>query len=113
MNNLFLGIFYSILGQVGTFLQLQGNVKYGWYEKYPLLMLLSGIPIGYLYIKSVTYFVKQFGGEIWPSRLLGFGVGIIIFSLMSYFLFREPLTPKTIICLFLASIIIAIQIFMK
>ena len=36
MNKLFLGIIFGILGQVMSFLQLQGSIKYNWYEKYPV-----------------------------------------------------------------------------
>jgi multidrug transporter EmrE-like cation transporter len=57
--------------------------------------------------------VEAYNGEIWPSRLIGFGIGIIVFSLMSYFLFKEPFTAKTVVCLFLAVLIILVQVFWK
>ena len=71
------------------------------------------IPIAWLYIKSVEYFVESFNGEIWPSRLIGFGIGIIVFGLMSFFLFNEAINLKTFICLILACGILGIQIFWK
>lgn len=110
MNNLFFGVLYGLLGQIGSFLQLQGNVKYGWYDKYPYVLLLVSIPLSWLYIQSVKNIVLFFGGEIWQSRFIGFGIGIIIFSIMSSLLFKEPFTIKTIISIFLALIIILIQI---
>jgi len=99
--------------QAGTFVQLQGNAKYDWYSKFPIILLLSGIPLTWLYLKSTKNMVIAFNGELWPTRILGFGVGVIVFALMSHFLFKEPITSKTILCLFLAFIIILIQIFMK
>ena len=33
INKIIIGILFGILGQIGTFLQLQGAYKYGWYEK--------------------------------------------------------------------------------
>ncbi len=108
--NLFKGFFFGVLGQIFSFLQLQGSVKFGWYEKYPIIILLSSIPAGWFYIKSVEGFVHHFDGQLWPSRLIGFGIGIVVFVTMSIILFKEPLTPKTLICLGLAATILGIQI---
>jgi multidrug transporter EmrE-like cation transporter len=113
MNNLFLGFIYGLIAQILTFLQLQGNIKYGWYEKYPILILGAAIPISWAYLKSVEHLVLQYNGEIWPSRLIGFGIGIIVFVALSWFLFKEPLTLKTISCLILACGILGIQVFWK
>lgn len=113
MNKLLLGFLYGLLAQIITFLQLQGGIKYNWYSKYPILTLSLALPISWLYLKSVGYFVESFNGEIWPSRLIGFGIGIIVFALMSYFLFNEAISLKTFICLVLACGILGIQIFWK
>jgi len=113
MNRLLTGIFYGILGQVLSFLQLQGSIKYGWYTKYPIIVLLSSIPATWFYLKSVEALVEMFNGELWPSRLIGFGIGIIIFVVLSMFLFKEPLTLKTLTCLLLAASILLVQIFWK
>jgi len=104
------GALYGTLAQIITFLQLQGNVKWGWYAKYPFWVLIASIPISILFIKSVEKIVEAFNGEIWPSRLIGFGIGIIVFYIMSYFLFNEPVTPKTLVCLILACAIIVVQV---
>ena len=74
-------------------------------------MLLSGIPISYLYIKSVNLYVQGFGGQIWPSRLIGFALGVVIFTILSSVLFQENMNLKTIISLVLAFTIVAVQIF--
>jgi hypothetical protein len=112
-SKIFLGIIFGLMGQVGTFMQLQGSYKYGWYQKYQWIVILSSVPLGWLYIKSVNYFIEGFGGQIWPSRLLGFSVGIIVFTLMSHYLFREPLDLKNGICLLLGFSILMIQLFVK
>jgi multidrug transporter EmrE-like cation transporter len=111
--NIFYGVLYGVIAQILTFLQLQGNIKYGWFQKYPIIMLLAAMPISYLFIKSVEYFVAAYNGEIWPSRLIGFGIGVIIFTLMSKMLFGEPFTTKTAICLTLGTAIVLIQILWK
>jgi hypothetical protein len=113
MNRLLLGIIYGIFGQVLSFLQLQGSIKYGWFQKYPILVLLSALPSTWLYIKSVEHLVEWSDGQLWPSRLIGFGIGIIVFVGLSMILFKEPLTLKTLTCLMLAASILLVQIFWK
>lgn len=112
-GKLLIGIIYGFLGQIFSFLQLQGALKYKWHEKYMFIILLSSIPITWLYIKSVTYLVEGFNGQIWPSRLIGFSIGIVVFTLFSFILFREDITLKTAICLILGVIILLVQLFMK
>ena len=111
--NLIYGILYGICGQVISFMQLQGSIKYGWFQKYPILILLSALPSTWLYIKSVDNLVIWGDGQLWPSRLIGFGIGIIIFVTLSMILFKEPLTLKTIVCLLLALSILLVQLFWK
>ena len=113
MNKLLLGIVYGFLAQVITFLQLQGNIKYNWFQRFPILVLSVAIPVSWLFIKSVESFVMAFDGEIWPSRLIGFAIGIIVFASMSHFMFKEPVTMKTFVCLILACCILGVQIFWK
>lgn len=113
MNKLLFGVLFGILGQVMSFLQLQGSVKYDWYNKYPVIILLSSIPAAWFYIKSVENLVSWGEGALWPSRLIGFGIGIIVFVLMSWILFKEPVNLKTLTCLLLAGSILLVQIFWK
>ena len=104
---------YGLLGQIGSFMQLQGAMKLGWYPKYFWPVLMMSVPLSWLYIKSVEHFVAAFDGQLWPSRLIGFGLGITIFSIMSHFMFKEPLSPKTLVCIGLGVTIILIQILWK
>ena len=111
--NIFWGILWGLAAQVTTFLQLQGQLKYQWMKEYTWLVILMGIPISFMFMQSVKHFVLAFGGEIWPSRLLGFGIGVIVFTIMSELLFKEPFTLKTGICLGLGTLIILVQLFWK
>ena len=94
-------------------MQLQGAMKLGWFPKYFWPVLFMSVPLSWCYIKSVEHFITAFNGQLWPSRLIGFGLGIFVFSLMSHYLFKEPITLKTLICLILGFTIIALQIFWK
>jgi hypothetical protein len=111
--NIVYGILYGVLGQIGSYMQLQGAMKLGWYPKYFWPVLLISVPVSWLYIKSVEHFVVAFNGQLWPSRLIGFGLGITVFSVLSHYLFKEPFTPKTLVCIGLGIIIIGIQILWK
>ena len=111
--NIFWGIFWGLIAQVTTFLQLQGRLKYDLLKENMWFTVLMGIPISFMFLKSVKHFVDAFDGEIWPSRLLGFGLGVIVFTVMSIWLFKEPFTMKTGICLFLGTLIILTQLFWK
>ena len=72
-----------------------------------------GIPISMLFMYSVKNMVTAFDGQMWPSRLIGFSIGAVVFSLLSWSVFNEPLTTKTIICLVLAIGILLVQLFIK
>jgi NO-binding membrane sensor protein with MHYT domain len=112
--NLALGFFYGLLAQALTFAQLQGQFRYEWMKEHPLIVAcIGGVPISLLYIFSVKHMVAHFDGQMWPSRLLGFAIGAIVFTGMSWAWFKEPLSIKTLVCLGLAFCIMIVQLFWK
>jgi hypothetical protein len=108
-----IGFSFGVLAQVLTFVQLQGQFRWEWFKQHPMIISLMGVPISFLYIMSVKYLVDHFEGELWPSRLLGFSIGAIVFSYMAHSWFQEPFTLKTLICLGLAFAIMMVQLFCK
>ncbi len=113
MNNLVAGVLWGIVGQVLSFIQLQGGVKWGWTQKYGIAVMFIGLPISWAFMKSVHNFILAFDGAQWPSRLIGFGIGVVVFTALTWILFKEVVTLKTSICLFLALCIILVQILWK
>lgn len=111
--NLVYGILYGIIGQVLSFIQLQAGVKWGWTDKLYWVLMLLGLPISWAFMKSVQNFIVAFHGETWPSRLVGFGIGVVVFSILSWLMFNEGLSLKTIVCLILALGIILVQVLWK
>ena len=107
------GFIFGIIAQIITFIQLQGQLKIEWLKNNMWFGILMGMPISYLFMLSVKYLVTAYDGQIWPSRLIGFGIGVTIFTGMSFLMFNEHLTSKTLTCLGLGVIIILIQIFWK
>lgn len=113
MSNVLWGILFGFIGQIISFMQFQGSIKYGWTDRYLWLILLFGVPASWLYLRSVNHFIIAFNGSVWESRLLGFAIGVMVFALMGWILFKEPVTPKTIVSLCLASGIVLTQILWK
>ena len=110
---LLVGMVFGFLAQSATFFQLQGSLRYEWFKNNYWLAVLMGIPISMLFMYSVKNMVIAFNGELWPSRLIGFSIGAIVFSWLSWAVFSEPLTMKTFICLMLALGILLVQLFVK
>lgn len=113
INNLLIGIGVGFLAQILTFFQLQGQLKYDWIRDNYWLTVLAGIPIAMLFMFSVKNMIIAFDGEMWPSRLIGFSIGAIVFTWLSWSVFNEPLTTKTYVCLFLSFLILLIQLLWK
>ena len=100
------------IAQAIAFVQLQGQVIWKFPKDNPLVMMLLGLPISLLYIHSTKLMNEHFNAS-WPGRLIGFGIGVVVFTIMSWFLFKEHPTPKTLVCLGLALTIILVQILWK
>jgi len=110
---LLLAMLVGALAQVLTFLQLQGRWKFEWMRNNQWLVVLMGIPISILFMTSVGLMVEHFNGQLWPSRLIGFVLGTIMFTILSITLFGEPITLKTGVCLGLSFLILMVQLFWK
>jgi multidrug transporter EmrE-like cation transporter len=110
---LLIGMLLMLLAQILTFYQLQGQLKYQWFKDNYWVIVLMGIPISMMYMESVRQIITHYGGLLWPSRLIGFGIGVVVFAILSQLLFGENLTKKTMVCLILSGVIILIQIFWK
>lgn len=113
MKPLLIGMFFGLIAQVLTFFQLQGQLKYEWFKTHYWVIVLMGIPISMAFMYSVENIIIAFSGQMWPSRLIGFSIGAISFAVLSYIIFNEPITAKTLICLGLAFTILIIQLFVK
>lgn len=72
-----------------------------------------GVPISYMFIYATRFIVDGFDGNVWPSRLIGFGTGMVVFGILTWLHLGQVPTLKTWITLILATIIIGIQILWK
>ena len=113
MTRLIWGAFLFLVGQVLVWYQINGQFLSEWIKKHPLVMSLVGIPISYVYIWATHHLVVAYNGELWPQRLIGFAMGMIAFSFLTWFHLNEALTAKTAVTLALAAAIVLIQVFWK
>jgi multidrug transporter EmrE-like cation transporter len=109
---IFYALLLSVIGQAVSFIQLQGQIVWKFPRENPYIMMLLGLPISLIFIKTTKIFNDHYDAN-WPGRLIGFGVGVIVFTIMSWLIFKEHPTPKTLTCLGLAFTIVVLQIFWK
>ena len=95
--------------QIVVWFQLNAQVKWDWFKDNYWLMSLLGVPISYALMYSTKYGYAGFG-ELWPIRLLGFAVGMMTFPVITWIMLGEGITIKTGISIFLAGIIMLLQL---
>jgi len=96
--------------QIVIWFQLNGQVKWDWFKDNYWLMSLLGVPISYALLYSTKYGFDGFDGLLWPGRLLGFAIGMISFPIITWFIMGEGITLKSLTSIFLAVIIMLLQL---
>ena len=71
------------------------------------------VPISYFFIVGTKLGYQGFNNVLWAQRLLGFGLGIFIFAVCTWFFMGEGITNKTIVSLVLALVLVMIQVFWR
>ena len=112
-RDLLIGIGAFFVAHIITFYQLNGQFISNWFRDNEWIVAASGIIISFFYIWGTKYTVSGMGGELWPSRFIGFGIGMTIYAIGINFHFSEGLTPKTMVSLCLALLLICIQVLWK
>lgn len=114
MRDLLIGILFFFVGQSMIWYQTNGQFVWESFRKNPLLLAIGfGTVISYLLILGTRYIVTYFGGLLWPGRFIAFGLGIVSFSVLTWYYLGEGLSTKTIISLGLAVVLVLIQILWK
>jgi len=110
--NLYIGIALVFLGQIIGWFQLNSQYLSNWWAGKPwLTAIVLGIPCSVAFWYSWRMIVDE-TGSAWTARFIGSSAGLIVFPILTWFLLGETMfTPKTMICLSLAVLIILIQLF--
>ncbi len=93
--------------------QTNGQFVWPWAKENPLLMALIGFPISYILIIATKYVVAGFDGLLWPGRLVGFGSGMIVMAVLTWYFLGEGLNTKTLASLLIATGLVCMQVFWK
>jgi len=106
---LFILLFFA---NVIAWFQIQGQFMVGswhnWLSKDWVIIVL-GIPIGWMLWKAALLSYHYFGGAVWNIRMIGFGFGTVIFGIMTWAILGELPGWHTIISVVLAIAIIMLQ----
>ena len=108
---IFLTITSFVLANILVWYQLNSQLVWDWAKgtKSAWWMYLLGI-----HIRLLFWYCTKWGydglGSLWAVRFLGFAISMITFPIMTYFYLGEVMTFKTIASIFLAIIILLIQL---
>tara|TARA_R110000822_G_scaffold1521_1_gene6869 strand:- start:56 stop:421 length:366 start_codon:yes stop_codon:yes gene_type:complete len=114
ISKLLLGIFCFLIGHICVFFQLNGQFfKTDWFRRNELLVVSAGVIISYFYLWGTRYTVQGFEGLLWPTRFVGFSIGISTYALGVSYFFKEGITNKTLVSLTLCFVLVLIQVLWK
>ena len=113
MKNLLIGILLYTISQTLVWFQSNGQFLWPFFKKNTWFIALLGSGIAYMFIKGTGYIAAHYDGQIWPGRFIGFSIGIVTYSIFTYYLMGEGMNLKTTICVMLALCILLIQLFWK
>lgn len=109
-----IGIAFFIVGNILAWFQFNSQFVWEWWKDKSILSnFIFAIPMGLCFWYAIKYIVED-TGELWTSKLIGFGVSNVIFAILTYLLLKESMfTTKTLICLALSVVIVSIQVLWK
>ena len=104
-------LIYLVVANVIAWYQVQGQFltgRAGEILNNDFIVILMGVPIGWLLWKAAFLSYTIFGG-VWNIRMIGFGLGTVIFGIMTALILKELPGWHTIISIILAVAIILLQ----
>ena len=108
-----LGFIYFFVSATAIWFQTHAQFFNDWSKDNAILVAIPGFVISYWSIKATENIAEAYDGAVWPARLIGFGIGIIIFSILTWLILGEKIEIKSAVCVLLAFCILIIQLFWK
>ena len=105
---LYIAIILSVLGNVIAWFHMNAQFKWEWAKSF-WWVLIGGIPISFLFFYG-TRFSYEYFQQYWAIRPLGFGIATITFAIMTALVLGEVPTPRIMISLVLACVILYINL---
>ena len=108
------GILMFAFANVLAWFQLNSQFVFpGLKDKPVLINMVMAFPVGMCFWYAVKFVVDD-TGQLWTSKMIGFGIGNIVFGLLTWLMLKESaFTLKTMTCLGLGLIIVLIQVYWK
>ncbi len=103
-----MGLIMSFIGHIIAWFHMQGQFKYEWAKSW-WWVIFGGIPISLCFFYGTKWYYEYFQ-NYWYVRPIGFGMGTLVFGVMTWLILNEVPDTRTIICLFLSVIIIILQL---
>ena len=108
MSKLWMGLIMSFIGHIIAWFHMQGQFKYDWAKSW-WWVIFGGIPISLCFFYGTKWYYEYFQ-NYWYVRPIGFGMGTLVFGVMTWLILNEVPDTRTIVCLFLSVIIIILQL---
>lgn len=105
-----ISILLFLAAQTLAWLQINGQFVWPWAKNHTMLLSLIGIPISYLLMLASDYAYEGLDGKLWPGRFMAFAIGMFVFTILTSLLLGEGITVKSGVSLFLALVIIVLQL---
>ena len=112
-SSIAIGLLLYFLTHIIIWFQVNGQFIWEWAKDHPWTMSLLGFPISYVLIIATKYIVAGFDGLLWPGRLVGFGSGMIVMAVLTWYFMGEELNTKTLASLLIATGLVCVQVFWK
>ena len=114
MFNILLGCALFVVGQTLVWFQLNSQFVWEWWQNKPVpAILLMGMPACFCFWFGVRLVVGEMN-ELWGPRLLIFGMSYLTFPILTWYYMNESMfEPKTLVCVLLSFLIVAIQLFWR
>jgi hypothetical protein len=112
-SGLLIGAMLFVAAHILSWFQLNIQFINDWWKDRGLLsVLVFGIPCGLFFWYGWRMTTDSLGKSVWAARFLSFGLSYLTFPVLThYFLGESMLTSKTLICVFLSTLIIFVQIY--
>ena len=112
---LFTGCGLFILAQILVWFSTNAQFMSGSIGRHSLLLaLIISLPLTLICYYAGRFTYNALGESAWAVRFIAFGTSWLVFPLLTWWLLKESMfDPKTLICTFLAFVIVAIQLFWK
>ena len=109
-SNIMIACCLFALGQTMGWFQLNAQFVWEWWKDKPIVSAaVFSIPTGICFWYGIKLCYEEWG-QVWGPRFLIFSMSYLTFPIFTwYFLNESMFTAKTMTCVFLSFLIIAIQ----